>query len=295
MGDTLNGGTGSDFFYLKNAGESTTASWDIIQDFEIGVDKIAMPFYEGIGTNPGEFLITYDSGNNRTVITDNGLTSLQIYLTGNIALTGSDFIIKAPIEGTSGNDTIVGTGNFDTIHAGSGDDVMSTSRTGVHYYGGDGNDNISSTGSNEYFRGGAGNDTLVTTQTNNSSHDTMYGGSGDDSLSSKGGNDYLHGGTGSDTLNGEADKDTLTGGLGSDVFIFSNLTHSTTANPDLITDFENGTDRIQLTGLGFTALTDFETLSYNGTITTLADTQTSFAITFTGDVTAQLDNTDFIW
>jgi hypothetical protein len=38
---------------------------------------------------------------------------------------------------------------------------------------------------------------------------------------------------------------------------------------------------------------DFEVLSFAGGITTLHDTDTNFAITFTGNVTAQLDNTDF--
>ena len=69
--------------------------------------------------------------------------------------------------------------------------------------------------------------------------------------------------------------------------------HSTNAAPDLITDFQNGTDIIHLQGLGFTSLADFETLSFAGGITTLRDTGTNFTITFTGDVTALLDNSDF--
>jgi Ca2+-binding RTX toxin-like protein len=126
-------------------------------------------------------------------------------------------------------------------------------------------------------------------------HKVILGSGSADTRMGLAANDYLFGLGGNDTLNGGAGKDTITGGSGADVFTFTNLTHSTITNPDLITDFTNGSDHITLTGLGFTALTDFETLSHSGGVTTLADTQTSFAITFTGDVTAQLDNTDFIW
>lgn len=109
--------------------------------------------------------------------------------------------------------------------------------------------------------------------------------------------DSIDGGIGNDSLEGFVGRDTLTGGSGNDVFIFAQpgTSPSTSASPDRITDFENGSDRIQLTGFGFTALSDFETLSHSGGVTTLADTQTSFTITFTGDVTGLLDNSDFVW
>ncbi|MCB0182936.1 MAG: VCBS repeat-containing protein, partial [Caldilineaceae bacterium] len=126
-------------------------------------------------------------------------------------------------------------------------------------------------------------------------HKVILGSSGADTRTGLSAGDYLFGLGGNDTLNGGAGADTLTGGTGADVFTFSNLIHSTNTSADRIADFENGTDTINLTGLGFTTLSDFENLSYNGTITTLHDTDTNFAITFTGDVTGLLDNSDFIF
>ena len=117
----------------------------------------------------------------------------------------------------------------------------------------------------------------------------------DDSLLGGAGSDTLYGGTGNDTLDGEAGIDTLIGGAGADVFTFSNTAHSTNVAADKITDFENSSDTIDLTGLSFTDISNFEILNHSGGITTLHDTDTNFAITFTGDVTALLDNTDFVF
>src|SRR5690606_17620391 len=62
------------------------------------------------------------------------------------------------------------------------------------------------------------------------------------------------GGLESDTLDGGAGVDTLTGGTGDDTFTFSNLTHSTSADPDRITDWDNGTDLIDLSALSITGI-----------------------------------------
>jgi len=58
-------------------------------------------------------------------------------------------------------------------------------------------------------------------------------------------NNLLNGGGGNDTLNGGAGLDTLTGGTGNDIFLFQ-FSQSTVANPDRITDFAIGSDKIDL-------------------------------------------------
>ena len=72
--------------------------------------------------------------------------------------------------------------------------------------------------------------------------------------------DLLTGGAGANTLQGtvRADvlfgstgRDTMTGGAGADTFVFTALNQSgiTAASRDVITDFVNGTDRIDLSGI----------------------------------------------
>lgn len=90
-------------------------------------------------------------------------------------------------------------------------------------------------GDNELF-GGMGNDTLA-------------GGDGSDTLRGGLGNDALFGGDGDDVLRGDWGSDTLTGGLGHDTFVFTALSHSTVASPDLITDFTQGEDHIDLSAI----------------------------------------------
>lgn len=121
------------------------------------------------------------------------------------------------------------------------------------------------------------------------------------------GNDTLNGGTSADTLDGGAGTDLLTGDSGADVFKFSDLTHSvnTTSSYDVISDFENGIDLIDLSGLGFTDFTEAGTtnageirvqLSGSGTYTFIKSNQLpDFTIALSGDRTADIDASDFIF
>ncbi|MCZ8249461.1 MULTISPECIES: Calx-beta domain-containing protein [unclassified Microcystis] len=59
------------------------------------------------------------------------------------------------------------------------------------------------------------------------------------------GNNVITGNSGNNILNGGAGLDTLTGGAGNDVFLFQ-FSQSTVANPDRITDFAIGSDKIDL-------------------------------------------------
>ncbi len=96
------------------------------------------------------------------------------------------------LQGTDGNDFIIGFANDDVINGGDGDDKL---------YGKDGDDTL---------RGGAGNDRLH----GEDSNDTLRGGAGSDSLYGGDGNDILRGGTGRDRLYGDDGNDTLRGGAG---------------------------------------------------------------------------------
>ena len=120
--------------------------------------------------------------------------------------------------------------------------------------------------------GGAGNDTIFGGLTSNfgfsqgvaslnfslDRSDVLFGDAGDDLLDGAGGNDTLVGGAGGDTLIGGVGVDILTGGPGADIFRFGGIgggpvpdTGVGQGNRDIITDFREGDDRIDLTFLSF--------------------------------------------
>jgi Ca2+-binding RTX toxin-like protein len=83
--------------------------------------------------------------------------------------------------------------------------------------------------------------------------DVLFGGNGNDTLSGAGGEDTLSGGAGADTLNGGSGNDTLIGGTGVDSFKYDTREFGV----DTITDFQQGTDKIDVSGLN---VGDFATL-----------------------------------
>ena len=72
-----------------------------------------------------------------------------------------------------------------------------------------------------------------------------------DLLTGGAGANTLHGTVNADVLLGSTGNDTLTGGAGADTFAYLSLADSgiTAASRDIITDFVNGTDRIDLSGI----------------------------------------------
>jgi Ca2+-binding RTX toxin-like protein len=97
----------------------------------------------------------------------------------------------------------------------------------------------------ENASGGGGNDVIYGTAGAN----VLSGGAGGvNNLLGFGGNDTLIGGSGTDALFGGAGKDQLTGGAGQDSFVYTALSNSgiTASARDLIADFEQGIDHIDL-------------------------------------------------
>lgn len=117
------------------------------------------------------------------------------------------------IDGTSGNDNLVGTDNDDYIYGQGGNDILEGKRGADNLYGGDGNDNV---------KGGKGSD-------------HVYGGDGVDVINGGDGNDYIYGGAGNDTL---------IGGDGKDTFYLDSL-----SDFDSIIDFTAGEDTVVFNNL----------------------------------------------
>jgi|GEM_PF-3011661 len=241
-----------------------------------------------------------------------------------LAGNGNDSIVAG-----DGNDSINAAGGNNTVYGGDGDDWISVT-TGSHIVdGGNGNNTITADGTLTITTYG-GNDTVnLSYLTNSSQVDlgdganmvtrsgtgsptgtlSLITGSGADSLTfyasastvtSGAGNDTIVAGGGSDVLNGEAGADSITGGSGVDYFVFTDLTHSTDTARDIITDFVRGTDKIDLTGLGFTGITSGSgsgaTLGYSivGGNTIIVDDDSDFSIQLTGSF-ATLTASDFIF
>jgi Ca2+-binding RTX toxin-like protein len=96
----------------------------------------------------------------------------------------------------------------------------------------------------ENANGGHGSDLVYGTAGGN----TLTGGDDEDFLFGFGGNDKLDGGVGDDLLVGGLGKDQLTGGLANDTFRYAALSDSgvTAATRDLVADFVQGVDKIDL-------------------------------------------------
>lgn len=127
-----------------------------------------------------------------------------------------------------GNDTVIGSADSELILGNEGQDSIS---------GGAGNDTLLGGKDSDFVDGGIGND-LVRGDLDG---DIIRGGDGNDSLFGGRGTDQLFGDAGDDFLSGDRDRDTLTGGEGSDIFALA-----IGGGLDIITDFGNGSDFIQV-------------------------------------------------
>ncbi|MFX0547300.1 calcium-binding protein [Roseovarius sp. S1116L3] len=88
-------------------------------------------------------------------------------------------------------------------------------------------------------------DALGPLQVGTQGADSLTGAAGDDLLMGQGGDDRINGGAGADVLMAGTGQDTLTGGAGADTFVFA-----ADGQPDTITNFEPGHDRINLDDWG---------------------------------------------
>ncbi len=145
------------------------------------------------------------------------------------------------IEGMSGADVIVAGSGSDTVFAGSGADRISGGSGQEMIVGGSGKDRVTAGSGSDEIRGGSGDDVID----GNSGNDTIIGGSGDDVIEGGSGRDRIQGNSGDDRLDGNADNDRLAGGSGADVFEFGRG-----GGRDIIEDFEDDVDRIELFGFG---------------------------------------------
>lgn len=184
---------------------------------------------------------------------------------GNDKLTGDAGLDK--LYGGAGNDTFTGGAGNDVLNGGAGshDTALYTSAKsvapqlidGIFFVSGVAVDLTKGTARElaagsvdkltgiEDVKGSAFGDLIV----GNGAANTLYGGAGSDGLAGGAGNDILYGGDGVDFIRGGFGADILTGGTGADVFLFSSVDDSPWDNGDIITDFQQGFDKIDLSGI----------------------------------------------
>lgn len=160
-----------------------------------------------------------------TITDEHGVQSTS---TLTVTVTGET---DGTINGTDGDDILIGTPDADTIFARDGNDTVFAQAGDDFVRGGDGNDTLNGEGGNDVVEGGNDDDTIsggdgfdsLDGQSGNDivsggiDGDALYGGDGDDTLLGEAGNDVLQGEDGADTLSGGDGLDDLHGGAGNDV------------------------------------------------------------------------------
>lgn len=184
-------------------------------------------------------------------------------------LGGNDTIYNASkVDGGTGNDYIRGTSSTDVLNGGGDNDIIVTNGGLDIVNGGTGNDRIiSGVGAQKIF-GDGGIDTVeysssmggvevnlaLTTLQEGGTYSSAYGDilSGIENITGSSYADTLTGNTANNVLTGRSGADRLTGGMGADVFKYNAPTSAgtdsgtTVASRDVITDFANGIDKIDL-------------------------------------------------
>jgi probable HAF family extracellular repeat protein len=149
--------------------------------------------------------ITASAGND---IVDVSKVDIPTYIDGS---AGNDILV-----GGGGNDTLTGGAGKDTLYGGLGDDRINGDGGPDHLFGQDGSDRLYGGDGDDSEDGGGGIDRLYGGATaigfeSGTGNDTLIGGSSNDKLYGQDGNDLLEGGKGADLLVGGAGKDSATG------------------------------------------------------------------------------------
>ncbi|MEM9198156.1 MAG: hypothetical protein AAGD12_09915 [Pseudomonadota bacterium] len=191
---------------------------------------------------------------------------------------------KNNLVGEDGNDTIDGQDGNDRLVGGQGNDELTGGEGNDRIKGNDGGDLLIGNAGVDRLIGGAGSDAMF----GGSNSDIMFGQSGSDAMRGGGGNDEMYGGGSNDTLTGDAGDDTLTGEAGADVFVINDGDGS-----DIITDFENGTDLIDLSGNSAVAFGDIGSIQFgDDLLVTIDGAETVVLQNF---LKADLNGADFIF
>jgi Ca2+-binding RTX toxin-like protein len=214
----------------------------------------------GTNTTAGDTLSYASSaaGVKVSLAIQDGVTAQNTLGAGTDTLSGFENLI-----GSAFNDTLRGNGLANRIDGGAGNDIINGGAGNDTLQGGAGNDVLIGGAGPDALDGGGGNDTAsyagsalpVAVKLNagtgldgDAQGDTL---TGIENLIGSAFNDTLRGDAANNVLTGGAGKDTLTGGAGADTFQYFATSDSgiTATTRDLVADFQQGSDKIDLSAI----------------------------------------------
>ena len=271
--DLLNGGEGQDSLYGQSGNDSLYGGND--HDLLNGGDG-RDTLYGNLGNDK------LYGGNDHDVLNgSDGRDSLYGNLGNDKLYGGNDHDV---LNGSDGQDSLYGQSGNDSLYGGDGQDDLYGNLGNDKLYGGNDHDVLNGGDGQDSLYGNLGNDKLY----GGNANDLLNGGDGQDTLYGNFGNDQLYGGNANDVLNGGQGQDTLTGGADMDLFVIQ-----PDMGQDLIQDFEDGVDRITLSGnLSFGNLAIFDDPEIIATI--IQDNRTNDVLAVLSGVDSSLiTETDF--
>jgi Ca2+-binding RTX toxin-like protein len=277
--DTMSGGQDNDSYLVDDVGDR------IIEAADGGVDMVIAslswslantPELEGLSASGSAAIDLTGNDDINNTLSGNDAANVLRGLGGHDRLYG--FGGNDTLEGGVGADVLDGGFGHDNIVGGEGSDGISGDEGNDHLFGQsanggiDGADRIFGESGSDYIQGNAGNDSLYggsgSDRINGGAdddqifggfddgNDTVNGNRGADSILGEGGNDSLRGGQGDDSIDGGEGEDViagdlgvdrLTGGSGVDIFRFEGgAALFAGAAADVVTDFQDGIDRLQV-------------------------------------------------
>lgn len=248
--DRITGGAGRDTFLVE-----VGTGRDTITDFTKGEDKIDLS-QTFITSLADLVLIDFGYGAGVTLVTGDQQTSLRLLGHDVDSLDADDFVfatkrsagdLAPPIIRPNTDVEIQLTDDWVVVEGTSGDDVVVGGDFATEMFGYEGRDVFHGQKLDDKIHGNSGRDKL----TGNAGDDHLFGGGGEDRHFGGTGRDVINGGFGHDRLKGGKGADTLTGGAGKDVFLFDR--HDKDDRTDLIVDFNTSEDRICIFMDGFDA------------------------------------------
>ncbi|SDN53347.1 peroxidase family protein [Pseudomonas jinjuensis] len=219
-------------------------------------------FIDIAGANAAAFVLQQGQVGERvrvvTTFVDGGGTEETIFST-------PTEIVGDVLNGTAGNDTLIGNVGSDLLNGLGGDDVLMGKAGADTMAGGVGNDTyeVTDAGDSVVELGGEGVDTVWTTLSSytlgNNVEQLVYSGTGNFTGTGNTLNNYLRGGAGNDVLMGKAGADTMVGGAGNDTY------EVTEAGDSVVELGGEGTDTVWTTLSSYTLGNNVEQLVYSGT------------------------------
>ncbi|MFT6331970.1 MAG: Ca2+-binding RTX toxin-like protein [Lentimonas sp.] len=326
--DILRGDSGADILD-GGIGRDAAAYWSSNAAINVNLSNGTASGGHADGDTLIDIESVYGSKHNDTITGDESSNSLAGYIGDDIlkAGGGNDYIDGGTgndrLFGGEGNDILIGNSGNDMLRGDAGADILNggTGRDAAAYWSSNAAINVNLSNGTasgghadgdtlidiESVYGSKHNDTLIGDQFSNS----FAGHIGNDYINGNGGNDYIDGGTGNDelfggegddrlignsgndNLQGEEGVDVLNGGFGNDTFIYASLEDSSINASDIIQDFEQGADQIDLSQIEDNlSFNDFEFSTENGH-TIVKDKNSDFAIDLMGVFTLSED--DFIF